>query len=337
MYRVGIVGVGGVAVKHYTAVSRSPDFTLCGITDVNPQLLGDRAKEWQVRPYPDAKSLIESDVDLVVICTPPRVRSELIGLAARAGRHILCEKPLALDVEEGRHIIDVVQRAGIIFMVGFNPLYWPAYRTAVEIYRSGRLGRLVSVRLKQHVFRTAPQWAELLRGHSWRASIQESGGRIQEYGSHALSWLLKLGGAPLSVMGRAWTVSRGLSVDDSDVAFITFAGGATAYYELFMAPVVETGSGFTIIGTDGSITYRDGDKSLRLISYTDDPAPISEEVELRSTPTQYEDLERALREGVQPEENASAAFDTLAVCEAFAASAARGEAVPVSRSDISLK
>jgi predicted dehydrogenase len=199
---VGVVGIGWVAVEHLRAFTRNPHVRvvmLCDRDEAGPRARLDAAGidvggARFTRRYRD---LLDSDgIDLVSIATPNHLHAEQAVQAANAGKHILLEKPTALDVAELRRIRDAVRRAGVRTIVSFELHYNPYLRFVRWLRESGHLGRLVFARI-QYLSRVTDWYS----GWSWVRTRRSGRSHLLAAGCHAvdaLRWCTGLEAAEVS-------------------------------------------------------------------------------------------------------------------------------------------
>jgi predicted dehydrogenase len=124
--RVGLLGTGPWArATHGPALAAHPGVDLVGVWGRRPEAAAEAARLLDTRPYADADALI-ADVDAVAVALPPAVQAPLAARAARAGRHLLLDKPLATTVEAAREVADAVEAAGVRSLVFFTLRFAPA-------------------------------------------------------------------------------------------------------------------------------------------------------------------------------------------------------------------
>ena len=126
--RIGIIGAGSIAEPHLDGYLRAPDAVeVTAVADIDPthaRKLADRAGG--ARDFADYREMLTSSlVDAVDICLPHHLHADAIVAAAEAGKHVLCEKPLCLTVDEARRIQQAVTTAGITLMCSHNQLFMP--------------------------------------------------------------------------------------------------------------------------------------------------------------------------------------------------------------------
>jgi predicted dehydrogenase len=141
--RVGVVGCGEIAqIMHLRFLDELPEFEIVALCDLSETVLATLGERYRV-PHllTDHTQLAEiPDVDAVAVCTPDHVGPVLAALGA--GKHVLCEKPLAFDEQDAQELADAARRASVVAMVGYMRLFDPAYE-----YLSARVGRLAPIRL----------------------------------------------------------------------------------------------------------------------------------------------------------------------------------------------
>jgi len=237
----------------------------------------------------DWKRLVSrDDVDLVDVCTPGSSHAEISIAALEAGKHVLCEKPLANTVEEARAMAAAAERAaagGVRAMVGFNFRRVPAVALARELVAAGRLGALRHVRaayLGSHLL--DPELPLV-----WRLQAAEAGsGALGDLGAHAIDLAQYLAGdriAGVSALTETFVRERPLAdgsggqlgpvtVDDAALFIARFVGGALGGFEATRFATGHTeGLRVELNGELGSIVWELGAlNQLRLFDATDDPA-----------------------------------------------------------------
>jgi predicted dehydrogenase len=236
----------------------------------------------------DWKRLVQrDDVDLVDVCTPGSSHAEISIAALEAGRHVLCEKPLANTVEEARAMAAAAERAaagGVRAMVGFNFRRVPAVALARELVAAGRLGALRHVRaayLGSHLL--DPELPLV-----WRLQASEArSGALGDLGAHAIDLAQYLAGdriAGVSALTETFVPERPLTagggargpvtVDDAALFIARFAGGAVGGFEATRFATGHTeGLRVELNGELGSIVWDLGAlNQLRLFDATEDPA-----------------------------------------------------------------
>jgi phthalate 4,5-cis-dihydrodiol dehydrogenase len=143
MVRIGIVGLGRAASGLLPAMHAHPDIEVVALAEPQDELREAFCEDFEVKGYADAAELCESpEVDLVYVATPHQFHCAHAVLAARAGKHVMVEKPMALTLEECDEMIEAARAAQVVLMVGQTNGYDAPVLAMRELTKSGRYGRL---------------------------------------------------------------------------------------------------------------------------------------------------------------------------------------------------
>jgi predicted dehydrogenase len=140
---IGLVGVGEMGRRHAENLRRNvPEARLIAIADVSAERAHQVATELEIeRSYSSLEAMLENrQIEAVLIATPDKFHAQAVGLAACAGKDILCEKPLALNIADAHAALDAVAKAGRRLQVGFMRRYDPAYAAAMQRIEAGEIG-----------------------------------------------------------------------------------------------------------------------------------------------------------------------------------------------------
>ncbi|WP_369195096.1 Gfo/Idh/MocA family protein [Streptomyces djakartensis] len=144
--RIGVIGTGRIGTIHAKTLSRNREVGSLILTDADPARAQELAHRLGETAAPGVEEIFRWGVDAVVITTATSAHAELIGRAARSGLPVFCEKPIALDLPGSLSAIAEVETAGTVLQMGFQRRFDAGYTGAREAVRSGRLGRLHTVR-----------------------------------------------------------------------------------------------------------------------------------------------------------------------------------------------
>ncbi|MER6732440.1 Gfo/Idh/MocA family protein [Streptomyces puniciscabiei] len=144
--RIGVIGTGRIGTLHARTLSRHRDVGSLILTDADPARAQGLAHRLGETAAPSVDEIFKWGVDAVVITTATSAHAELIGRAARSGLPVFCEKPIALDLPGTLQALAEVESAGTVLQMGFQRRFDAGYAGAREAVRSGRLGRLHTVR-----------------------------------------------------------------------------------------------------------------------------------------------------------------------------------------------
>lgn len=248
-HRIGIIGSGAIARNHVDGY-RAAGAELVAICDISPDVLADRQHAWDIPTgYLDYASLLnDPTVTAVSICTPNSSHHPITIAAAKAGKHVLCEKPVSMDLAQAEEMIKACAAAGVIFQVGHHMRSWAAASKAKALVDAGSIGELTYVRLRQ-----AHDWGGATQVRGVFASKQQSGGgTLLDNGCHLFDLARYLGGNVENVFARMATRKFQIEVEDTAVSSLGYESGAMGQVE-----VAWTGTGwqeaFWVYGTEGSL------------------------------------------------------------------------------------
>ena len=238
--RIGLIGLGGVCSGvHYPGLSRIPGVEIAALCDVDEQRLSLRAREWEVeRCCTDSAELIrDPDVDAVVIAAPNHQHRQLIEGALGAGLHVLCEKPLGMDLAEAVAAYRAAAASGRRHMTAFTYRFVPAMSYLKRLVSEGQLGHIRHARIQR-----LQDWGEEAIG--WRQYRRLAGlGELGDMGIHRIDYAEDLMGPIRSVCGAMKQLAdrdrtnNGRCCPPQDVedwvAWIAeFESGATGVFEM---------------------------------------------------------------------------------------------------------
>lgn len=194
--RIGIVGVGNIATLNVPGYLAHENCDVVALCDPRADVLARRSAEWGVeRTYTDiAKLLADDEIDAVEILGPTPLHAEHVIAAARAGKHVSVQKPIANTVSDGRRMVEAASDAGVIFRVTEQACYYPPLRKARDLIASGIIGTPTVVRIKTVVGRTESEFQANLdpAGYSWRFNDQSPGGHLFDDVMHKYAMALWL-------------------------------------------------------------------------------------------------------------------------------------------------
>lgn len=271
---------------------------------------------------PDLATLLDGDVEAVVVATPTSTHAELTIAAAQAGKHILVEKPFTLDVSSARAAIQEAERAGVVLQVGHQRRKLAATRRLAELVQQGELGVL-------HMLEATTFIADGLRPHvGWKFDLaQRPLGAMTQRGVHMIDNMHYLAGPAARVMAATSQLLKHGRGEDVTGFLIEYASGPIG-----LLANSAIGANITTLaahGTAGSAwSDQDGSRLWRL----DMGAVERREIELTpvdAVAAQFDEFAQCIRTGRQPEVDGWGALEVVAVLQAGILSAARGTAVEV--------
>ncbi|MFZ4506426.1 MAG: Gfo/Idh/MocA family protein [Fimbriimonas sp.] len=233
MIRFGIVGCGAISSTHAEAIRAVPGATLVGFYDVLPERAAKRAAAFEVLAYDDLAKLF-GEVDAVCVCVPSGLHAELGIAAARAGKHVLVEKPIEVTLAKAEELVRECRAAGVKLSVisqhRFSRAVQSLRRAAVE----GDLGRLLAGDASIKWYRTQAYYDS----GDWRGTLAlDGGGCLINQGVHYIDMIHWIMGGVRAVQAQTRTAAHEIEVEDIANALIEYRNGAvgviqgsTSYY-----------------------------------------------------------------------------------------------------------
>lgn len=147
MLRYGIIGAGAIARRgHIPALRKIRDVEIVAIVDINEETARSVAREFKIEKYyTDYRDILDEDIDIVVISTPPQTHKEIAVDFAKAKKHLVIEKPLTLNVADALEILKTVRKKGIKATMVQNYRYFSAVRKAKSLIKAGRIGEVIDI------------------------------------------------------------------------------------------------------------------------------------------------------------------------------------------------
>ena len=248
---VGLIGAGQIGKVHAQNLARRvPNARLSGISDSNIDAANAVASLTDVQEvYKDYHALLRNkDVDAVVVATPTFLKMEVVEAAVEAGKHVFCEKPMALTLSEADEFIRTIDRGGIKFQVGYQRRFDPSYARIKSAIDSGEIGTMLLLRSNT---RDPPQ-----KVAGW-ADPKVSGGIFLDTSSHdydVIRWLS--GSEAVSVVADGVTTAypelKKLGDQDTTMTIIRLANGALAHVDACRVSVYGYDIRAEVVGTEGA-------------------------------------------------------------------------------------
>ncbi len=264
--RWGIIGCGDVARKRVaSAIQTTDNSQLLAACRRDPEACHAFCDTFDIerRYTSDAELIADADIDAVYIATPVNLHLPQTLAAAAAGKHVLCEKPMAMSVAECEQMIAACHAADVRLGIAYYRRFYPVVDRIAEVMQSGELGRVLAIRA---ITSTECNFAPGEDGH-WRVVADAGGGgALMDVGSHRLNLFLHLGGPISSVKAHCGTVAASYEAEDCASLTMAFASGMQGMLECYFGTAIDYDE-FAVIGTAGHAhtnSLNDGELTIRV-------------------------------------------------------------------------
>jgi UDP-N-acetyl-2-amino-2-deoxyglucuronate dehydrogenase len=335
--RIALVGCGRISQNHFDAIAKVDGLALSAVCDVVEARAREAGERLNVPAFTNYQQMLASaEADAVTICTPSGLHSAQGVLAARAGKHVITEKPMAITLEQADALVDACDSSDVrLFVVKQNRLN-PSIQLLKRAVEKGRFGRI-------YLANTTVRWhrpQEYYDAASWRGTWEFDGGAFMNQASHYVDLIQWLIGPVESVMAKTATQARRIEAEDSGVAVLKFRNGALGVIEVNVLTHPKNWEGsITIMGEKGTVKiggtavnkvehwafadYDDDDKLIEAASTT--PPSVYGFGHLGY----YRNVLSVLRGAAEPETDGRAGRKSLELILGIYASAKTGRDVPL--------
>jgi predicted dehydrogenase len=314
---IALIGCGMISEFQAKAIGALPDARVVGFFDTVPELTQRRAAEFSGRAYATIEELLaDRSVDAVSICTPSGLHMEPAVQAARAGKHVMVEKPIEVTLERVDAIIRACREAGVTLGAIFPRRFQDSSRVVKAAIERGRFGRILLGDVYIKWYRSQEYYDK----GGWRGTWKlDGGGALMNQGIHGIDLLQWLLGGIREVWAFTATLAHErIEVEDVAVAAVRFANGALGAIEGTTGSWPGTKIRIEIGGMNGSVVLEDE----TILSWRfQDEGPADEEIRKKYGPRenlsgggagdpraisfeghrlQFEDFVRAIRTGTRP-------------------------------------
>ena len=231
MLKIGIIGCGKITeVRHAPEYAENPNCQLVAFFDVVPERAKALAEQYGGTAYDSIEALLASDVDAVSVCVANAYHAQASIQALKAGKHVLCEKPMATTPEDCEAMVAAAKAAGKFLMIGQNQRLAKAHVKAREIIESGEMGRVIT--FETHFAHPGPEGWTGVRDSWFFDKKVASFGVMADLGVHKTDLIHYLTGkkivrtsAVLATLNKTFSDGRPITVDDNAYAIYTMEDG----------------------------------------------------------------------------------------------------------------
>jgi len=336
-YGFGIIGCGVISETHIEAMRRIPEAELVAVCDAVEQRARHKAEKYGAAAYTDHREMLKrDDVHVVNVLTPSGLH-HLAGIeAARAGKHVICTKPIDVTLEAIDALIAACQENGVKLAATHQCRSFPAYVRLKQAAEDGRLGKLLYGNVFVPWFRTQEYYDDGWHG-TWKL---DGGGALMNQSIHWIDLLLWLLGDVRSVFGKVDTVAHRMETEDLGSALVTFKSGSYGLIQGSTCTYQGLPTRLELHGTKGNVIVvadeirlwqvegeprEDRPPSHRATGAADPRSGLSEAVGAHVE--QIRDVLEAIEEGREPKLNGREARRAVEVILAIYKSSQTGEEV----------
>ncbi len=255
--KYGLVGIGNTINSawpyHYVGCKDNPKIEFVSVYDINQKKAAKLAKIFKLKTFNSYEDLLESDIDAVLIMVPHHAHEEVVIEAAKAGKHILCEKPMATTLEGCDKMIKATKKAGVKFMIAENHRFLPAHQAIHNFVNEGTIGNLFMIRSYEGV----PEVHNVNNPESWKADpIKAGGGALMDMGVHkfaTFNWILN------DTVDSAYCwITKQLTklpekAEDNAFIFLRYTSGVIAECVLSFTVNAPSSNQLEVYGTEGTL------------------------------------------------------------------------------------
>jgi len=328
-HRIGLIGCGGIAGTWIDAAAQHEECEIAMTFDPDAEAATQRAEETGAQVAPALEDVLGStDIDLVVLATPNQTHADLVEQAAGAGKHIMCEKPMALSLDECQGMIDACARGRVKLAIGHTLRFWGPFLKARELVQEGVIGTPVSGSIDRMGAGGTRKAEPGSRTGHWREDAGKSGGSLLEGYVHEIDFARAVFGDAASAVCQIGGGQEydGLLSPEIFQAVVAFESGAVVTMRTGGTVGVPTG-GYWVGGTEGGLRFTNWSGPVELYrAGSTDP----EEVECES-PRAYwhemDDLVRAIAADGEPENDGQNGMKNVGLALAMYRSSETGQRV----------
>lgn len=275
--RFGIIGCGVIAPTHGNAIKAVSGAEIVAVADILPEVGKKFAAEFGVKDVlTDYKELLKrKDIDAVCICTPSGLHAQMTIQAARAGKHIICEKPIDITKKALDEMLSEVKKSKVKFTGIFQRRMGKNSQRIKAAIEKGEFGKMVLADAYLKYYRSQ----EYYNSASWRATWDmDGGGALMNQGVHGIDLVQWLMGGVKSVTARCATLARKIKVEDTAVILVEFKNGALGVIEGTTSVYPAQDTRLELHGELGSVTLQESNiTKWQLIGQEDRAAEFAAE------------------------------------------------------------
>lgn len=331
-----IVGTGAIAGHHAACINGLEDCELVAVCSSSPERAEAAEQKFGVPAYSDVEEMLQrTDIDVVCICTHSGAHLAPTLAAAQAGKHVICEKPLEINLERADQMIRACRVMGVKLACIFQNRFSSDYLKLKKAVQEGRLGKLLLGNAYIKWFRDENYY----RSSPWKGTIKGDGGAaLINQGIHTIDLLLDIMGDVESVRAKVKTVRHDIEGEDLGIAMLSFRNGALGAIQASTALYPGYPERLEVFGEKGSVILEGGHITAWNIAGEEKDGPVEEKkkdtgasdpmaISTERHQQQFRDMIEAIRADREPVVNGEEGRRSLALIRAIYDSSAKDGAV----------
>ena len=321
--RFAVVGTGLVGPRHAEFATKAEGAKLAVVCDLREDRGRPLAEKLGADWAPDYRKVVRrDDVHVINICLPTALHLDVATAAAEAGKHVIVEKPLELNVARARRLIDVCRQNGVKLAAIFNRRFVYGTKRTREAVRGGELGKVIMADMRFKAWRPADYYS----ASGWRGTWDKEGGAaLINQGIHGVDLITWIAGPITRVTGHARHLRHDIEADDTTVAVCEYESGALGVIECTTSVTPRQGDWLEVHGEKGSVLLENYKIHSWQIEGSQPGEPHPEDLMLPGADKgvdvghflQVQDMADAVREGRDPVITGEDALHSLAVVQAI--------------------
>ena len=211
MLRGAVIGIGRMGLTHFSILNNHPDVQFVAVCDSSLFTLKNIGKYTGIETFKDYRKMIdESKLDFVIVATPTGVHAEIVKYAIQSNLHIFVEKPFALNVRQGKELVEMLKGKRIVNQVGYVIRFNDVFLQIKKLLDAGVLGDLLTFKMEMY-------GPTLLKDAKcgWRSNKMKGGGCLHDFAAHSIDLVNYLIGVPAEIVGSVLQRIHSVSVEDA--------------------------------------------------------------------------------------------------------------------------
>ncbi len=327
----GVIGCSDIVKRRAgAAIVEQENSRLLAFLSRNKERASTFAKEFGAeRACVDLQSFLQDDrIDIVYVATEVERHADLAIAAANAGKHVLVEKPMALNTEQCLSMIETAEKNGVKLSVAYYARFFEKAQVMKRVIEEGRLGKVVRANIRVIGYYNPPP----SHPHFWRVTAKAGGNRLADVGSHRLDMLSYFFGRPIKVCGFVDKLSMSYEAADTETALVQFENMAhVTVLANANVPRADNSTSIEIYGTQGTLlTDAWSEEAVKVLGSDMEPIPVSHPHNAHFP--MIDDFARAIAEGHIPRFSGIDGMWATAVIQGAYESARTGKIVSIPNS-----